>query len=736
MIGWGLRRRGVFAPRGGLRLLPSVLGLALALAALPALAQEEETTPDELGDLGELDLGELDMGDEFALLAEEDIVVSATRHAQRISESPSTVTVLTRKDIERSGATNVADLLRRVPGVDIFKVSTAQPIMGIRTNSTIAGDLILVLIDGRNAAMSAFGTVNWTGLPVDVGSIERIEVIRGPGSSIYGANALQGVVNIITRRPGEDAVQAEVDAWGAWGTNVELDLRAHGTLGKHGWWVSGGLSRLSPLDDPQNLLLSSNRLRLSYAYTPAEDRRLGVELGYSLIDTNLYTVVSDVDFLAHWGYLRGSLDWGGFHAQLVLDLPRTRAHFQFPLYLDTGNGEPILLAEMPPMTIVTPGTEFELHQDLTLHEDLRLIAGFSGRLYHHSSKEAVTCPEVPFSAFDIDQCSDLSKWEVAAGPFAQAEWKLLERLTLTAGMRLDWNSLYPDLGLSPRVALVWAATDEHALRASAGRAYRKPTTTESFSHVRLEGGENAPPDIVRRLQHIFGTSLGNEDLIFELSDSAELGWRGAFLEGELDVTLDLFYAVHRNPIWMQVENLVETFAGVPRISDDAVVEFRNGDGETTSVGGELMISWKPDERLELMVAYARDQVLSQPPDAPPFQLEPTHRLIGSLRLRPLEGLHLGVDAFWASAYADEVGDPDSIFAESTRVDMGAWTTLNATASYRLTFAERSVELGVAADNLLDPEGRREAAGSDRATGGSYGGERLRRQVRVFLRGRF
>ena len=192
------------------RVINIALFLCLFLLLWPpgirADEEEEGSLDDELSELGEDDYPDLvganeegEIIDEFTFLMEEDIVESAARHKQEIGMSPSAITVITREDIEASGATTIPDLLRMIPGMDVVIASRFFTSISARLYWTFENNLYLVLVDGREANVELAGQAPWEFQPISMHDIERIEVIRGPGSSLYGANAVAGVVSITTR---------------------------------------------------------------------------------------------------------------------------------------------------------------------------------------------------------------------------------------------------------------------------------------------------------------------------------------------------------------------------------------------------------------------------------------------------------------------------------------------------------------------------------------------------------
>ena len=167
--------------------------LAFLLTALPlaSFAQDADLESVELpSDFDE----EIDLIDEFTMLQEDAFVELAARHKQEIGMSPSAVSVITRDDIEASGATSITDLLRIVPGMEVVIATPYFSSISSRLMWTYENNIYLVLVDGREANVELLGFTPFEIQPVSLNDIQRIEIIRGPGSSLYGANAVAGVV--------------------------------------------------------------------------------------------------------------------------------------------------------------------------------------------------------------------------------------------------------------------------------------------------------------------------------------------------------------------------------------------------------------------------------------------------------------------------------------------------------------------------------------------------------------
>ena len=133
----------------------------------------------------------------------EETVVTAMRYEQPISESPSNIYVITAEDIQRSGATDLPTILRRVPGMEVMQTTGAEFNVSVRGDNQLFSNKLLVLVDGRSIFLDVQGLVKWKLLPVPLLEIQRVEVLLGPASAVYGFNAFDGVVNIITKAPEE-----------------------------------------------------------------------------------------------------------------------------------------------------------------------------------------------------------------------------------------------------------------------------------------------------------------------------------------------------------------------------------------------------------------------------------------------------------------------------------------------------------------------------------------------------
>jgi outer membrane cobalamin receptor len=164
-----------------------------------------------------------------------ELIVSATRTPKRLSQAPALATIVTAEQIRRMGASTLLDVVRRYPGFDVSINNIGNQVINVRGLRSYHGEKVLVMIDGHRVNESHSGGTAWTFSDLTLDNVERIELIRGPGSALYGENAFAGVINVLTKRyyaendpAGRGAVQQEKKNFVSVGGGTE-------ETGKSGW---------------------------------------------------------------------------------------------------------------------------------------------------------------------------------------------------------------------------------------------------------------------------------------------------------------------------------------------------------------------------------------------------------------------------------------------------------------------------------------------------------------------
>jgi iron complex outermembrane receptor protein len=176
-----------------------LLILSLTLLAGEVIGQSSQPTPQSSQQTaGQRDLSQASLEDLMNIE-----VTSVSKKEQKMSQAAAAIFVITQEEILRSGSTNIPDLLRMVPGMDVSQINANTWAISARGFNDQFSNKLLVLIDGRAVYTPLLGGVNWDTQNVPLEDIERIEVIRGPGATVWGANAVNGVINIVTKKPAD-----------------------------------------------------------------------------------------------------------------------------------------------------------------------------------------------------------------------------------------------------------------------------------------------------------------------------------------------------------------------------------------------------------------------------------------------------------------------------------------------------------------------------------------------------
>ena len=165
---------------------------------------------------------------------EENVVVSATKVEQQLVNAPATITVIGPRALELAASQNYGEILRNVPGVNITQISARDVNITPRGSTSTLSTSQLAVLDGRSLYQDFFGFVMWDFMPVNLNEIKRIEVIRGPASAIWGANAVSGVVNVITKTPREMLGTSVAVGAGTFDTSTGLADDDSGTM----WYLN------------------------------------------------------------------------------------------------------------------------------------------------------------------------------------------------------------------------------------------------------------------------------------------------------------------------------------------------------------------------------------------------------------------------------------------------------------------------------------------------------------------
>ncbi|CAM2067043.1 TonB-dependent receptor [Sulfidibacter corallicola] len=492
-------------------------------------------------------------------------VASASRRAERIVEAPAAVSFLSAQEVEiQAGHDQLPRLLQNKPGVEIVQNGLYDFNLNARGFNSSLNRRILTLIDGRDVSSTLLGTVEWSALAMNMGEVQNIEFVRGPGSALYGANAFNGVLNVTTRRP--------VDHLGAWvsGTVGEqntsrLEARYAGEFG-FGWsyringsWVEADTWSQSRTDPDA----------LEY---PGLEGNLEQTTVDETVTRNFIGARLDKEFLQGWvlSFELGTTTAedqtaltgvGRFQIEKV-ERPFFRAGFTTNHWTvkfwrnerDTTEGMTAL--SLDPNSV--SGNQFfedSYNQQLEVQanydffdERLNLIAGGA-----YSEQEVDTLnPNTGVQSL-MDDKRDADQQAL----YTQLTWSVMDNLDFIVAGRYDESSLH-DSQFSPKGALVWKVNPNHTVRLTYNEAFQAPTFSEFFLRSpssnlvpfggiqdQIQAGLTAQglPNLrdlgLVNWNTVPVLGIGNENLEPEEIKSFELGYKGLINE-KLFLTIDLF----------------------------------------------------------------------------------------------------------------------------------------------------------------------------------------------------
>ncbi|MDH4087935.1 MAG: TonB-dependent receptor, partial [Nitrospira sp.] len=467
------------------------------LTVIPVAAQAEEDKNKLSAPLGR------GIPDELLLLKEEETVSIASRYEQPISQAPSNVYVITDEDIRHSGAPDLPTILRRVPGLEVMQVTGADFNVSMRGNNQLNANKLLVMVDGRSIYEDSQGSVFWKAIPVTLPEIKRIEVQKGPASVLYGFNAFDGIINIITKSPEEMKGATVQFGGGAYGTISSAAVYAN-SYKKLSYRFSYGHDQNQQWRMGSALAYRDNKFNVQMQYALGGESRLSFSGG--LLDT------TDFD-----GVVGGTVQKTGMpalgYAYAGYERPNffIRAFWNGYDFSGTVTTNPLLASFLRTTDrsfnsdLMSRGNTYniEAQQGIDVGTTSRLTTGIN---YRHNTMS--------------DNFIDRSRTEDRLGLYLQGEWKPSPMFQAVGGVRYDLDTLINPT-ISPRGSLILTLLPGHTIRATVAIGYRPPTIFETYYDVRtlivLPPPNQSPPPI---------TSKGSGNLRPEKITSYELEYQG------------------------------------------------------------------------------------------------------------------------------------------------------------------------------------------------------------------
>ena len=508
-------------------------------------------------------------------------VTSVSKKEQPLSRTAAAVFVISQEDIRRSGATSIPDLLRMAPGVDVQQIDANAWAISIRGFNSRYSNKLLVLIDGRTVYSPVFSGVFWENLDMPLEDIDRIEVIRGPGATVWGANAVNGVISILTKSSkdtrgglvtaaggsemreqglaqygGEIGQNASYRAFGKH-FSVNNSAMADGTSANDGWKrAHGGFRTDWDISQHDSLMVQGDL----FANQGSQAVRSGFIAEPLERTFNQEADAAGGDVTARWNH---TLTGGS----------QTSLQTYFDTYRRTDMGVPQVLK--------TFDVDFQDHMNAGGRNDIVWGGG-----YRVSNSKLSPGYAIAFTP--------PSKTDNLLSVFLQDELRLTDSLWFTAGIKLEHNP-YTGLENEPSVRLVWTPVrSRQTIWASAAKAVRQPSRADTSVDVPLATIPMAP-DVVEVLR-----LYGNPNIKDEEARDYEMGYRAEFTR-TLSLDATSFLTCYRNLNTAEPQAL-KIVPGSPL--QFLIPMLYDNKAHAVDYGGEIALNWNATSRWRLSPGYS------------------------------------------------------------------------------------------------------------------------------------
>lgn len=569
-----------------------------------------------------------------------ELVVTASRRVQQLKDVPVATEVVGRDELERSGSPDLSAVLIERTGVS---VEGGHPVgQGVMLQG-LGSERVLVLLDGQPFIGRLSGSLDLSRIPTSM--IERVEVVKGPQSTLYGSDAMGGVVNVITRAPEHGVWKGGIDVTGGSYGRMDVTANVIGGIGDAAYSVDGGRRtiELVPGHAGETGTFATRwdgNARVQWDATDA----LTLNVGGLVLDERqrwrtgpVYNFVDNVQ----WGGRAGAVYTVGAH--------------RFTPTLYATEFRHLSRRSTLPQPVSSPDDEEEIQRLL----EAELLYAYTG-----DALAIDAGVELRREGIHSDRVVGFDRTLHSAEPFAQATWAG-DSWSIVPGVRLSWSEQW-GAHFTPRIAAMLRPTDRLALRASIGRGFRAPSFKELYMEFL-----NTAAGAGYRVE-------GNPDLRPESSTnlSGSIEWSGDRLYSRVQFFYNRF------------DDFIET-TELPREGDLAAYTYANiDDGETWGTEIELGATWG-GLRAEAGYGWlrARDR------DTGAVLLgRPEHSARGSLGYALAFGLRANVSATYTGT------TPTSRLEDGTLMERAALTRLDARIAQSLPWG---LELSAGVDNILD-----------------------------------
>jgi len=507
-------------------------------------------------------------------------VTTVSKKPEKLSDASAAIYVITQEDIRRSGMTSIPELLRMVPGLFVGHIDANKWAISARGFAERYAKKMLVLIDGRTVYTPTFSGVYWDAQGTMLDDIERIEVIRGPGATLWGANAVNGIVNMITKTAGNTQGALIGTTFGDREDKVINNVRYGGMLGDDGHYrIYAKYFGRGSFDDASG----------HKAADAWHQFRGGFRIDSDLSETDSLTIQGD----AYHGEERETLTL----PILIPPLSET--------LIDTiGVGGGNLLARWNHAVSDNSDTKLQFYYDRTKRKNAQLgeLRDIWDLDFQHRSKCGMRQEIIwGFGYRYTTDRHDNTFWISFDPPnrndhlisaFVQCDIKSENRSRLTVGSKFEHNS-YTGFEIQPNVRFLWTPGIRDTMWASISRAVRTPSRVEDDARINYDAV--VIPGNLPGLVSVFGDRGVKSDELF----AYELGWRTNPMDA-LSVDIAAFYNVYNKVIALRLGESFFESDPTPHI----VFPIETGNFESGHTYGlEIAANWSVTSKWRLAAGY-------------------------------------------------------------------------------------------------------------------------------------
>jgi iron complex outermembrane receptor protein len=648
------------------RLLSAALGAALIVAAVPVMAQDEEV-PTTV------------KSEQLLQMSLEDLmnvqITSVAKQKQKVSQAPAAVSVISQEDIRRSGMSSIPELLRLSPGLDVAQISAGTWAVSSRGFNDIYANKLLVLVDGRTVYSPAFSGVYWDGVDYLLPDLKRIEVVRGPGATLWGANAVNGVINIITKSADEtqgllvDSRAGNLEQIGGVRYGGTIDDRTYYRVyGKYRNQANFSLADGDDAHDGWDALRGGFRID-RYA-TERDTLTLQGDVSTERAGVTAVQPVFTPPTFSRAVEESNNHRGGNVLARWTHVISPT-SDFSLQLYYDNFRREDFFGS----YTLNTFDMDFQHRFELTRGQELIWGAGFRFQSDRFPTKNGLLVVPDSRDAY-------------LASAFVQDDVTLVrDRLHLILGSKFEQNS-YTGFEWQPSARVLWTPNERNSVWGSVSRAVRTPSRVDEDARIplfrTLDPNSGLPVEV---------DIAGNNQLYSEQLIAYEVGYRTQVTRAvSLDATAFLNHYDNLNSLTLGQPALVMN-GGTPLVRTDAVW---NNKRRADAYGVEIAANWNVTDNWRLVASYTWLNLLvhSSSSDTSPIPESSTEDNVphNQVQLRSYLDVTKNLELNAAAYYVENLSGP--AVPGYVRVDLGlTWRP------------KKDVELTVGVQNLLDDRHR-------------------------------